>query len=136
MVASIMGKYFPPPADLVDYCNKPSDLAAVISNSSLIPSDLVNKLDETGRIPTAGDVKYIFLTKAGPGPIAQPLSESLLSPATGLPVPPSSRHKRMDISKTSGAPYLFKIEVSSKTALSAAVASGAIIAALFYMRRR
>ena len=34
---------------------------------------------------------------SGPGPLAQPLSEALLDPATGLPKPPGPQHKRMKI---------------------------------------
>ena len=98
MVAAAMATFFPTAGSLENYCNNPAELAKVIAEASnLIPPALLAKLHETGRVPTAGDVKYIFLTKAGPGPIRQPLSESLLSPATGLPVPPSSKHKRMVI---------------------------------------
>lgn len=50
-----------------------------------------------GRLPNAGDVKYIFHTKSGPGPLQQPPSESLLDPETGNPVAPGPKHKRMRI---------------------------------------
>ena len=50
-----------------------------------------------GRVPNAGDVKYIFHTKSGPGPLQQPPSESLLDPETGNPVAPGPKHKRMRI---------------------------------------
>jgi diphosphomevalonate decarboxylase len=97
MIAAAMAKFFPAPDALDDYCNNPTELGRVINDNSLLPTALVAKLNETGRLPIPGDVKYIFLTKSGPGPISQPSSESLLDPASGLPVQPSSKHKRMVI---------------------------------------
>ena len=47
---------------------------------------------------TAGDVKYIFYTKSGPGPILQPIEEAVLDTTTGLPIDVSHKHKRMKIS--------------------------------------
>ena len=38
-----------------------------------------------------------LLTHSGPGPLAQPLSEALLDPLTGLPKPPGPNHKRMKL---------------------------------------
>lgn len=139
MIAAAMAKYFPAPGAIADYCNNGKELSRIIADSSLLPKELVEKLDETGRIPTAGDVKYMFLTKSGPGPIPQPLSESLLSPATGLPVPPSSKHKRMNIgpSKASSALsakldskfYQFVWRDLSKLALVTVAALGAVAVA-------
>lgn len=97
LVLAVMAKYFPAPGAAADYCNKPDEFSKVQGDASLIPAELAAKLDKTGRNPAAGDVKYVFVTKSGPGPLRQPLSESLLDPATGLPVPPGPKHKRMKI---------------------------------------
>ncbi len=94
----MFGKYFPAPGFPRDYCSDPNFFAACVSDSTLIPDELKAKLDSTGRVPTPGDVKYIFTTKSGPGPISQPIDEILLDTATGLPKPPTSRHKRLKIS--------------------------------------
>ena len=58
---------------------------------------MFKELNATGRIPKAGDVKYVFVTKSGPGPISQDSSESLLDSSTGLPIEPGPKHKRMKI---------------------------------------
>jgi hypothetical protein len=106
MVAAAMYKYFPAPSvddvpSFAHYCNRPDQLKNISSAcDELLPEGLVDKLNRTGRVPAANDVKYMFLTKSGPGPQKQPLEECLLSPATGLPVPPSAKHKRLVI----GAP--------------------------------
>jgi diphosphomevalonate decarboxylase len=142
MVAAVMATYFPAPGAAEDYCNKADVLSCYLDDSSLIPAELRAKLDETGRKPIAGDVKYVFLTKSGPGPIQQPMSEALLSPATGLPVAPSSKHKRMVIGSADTNAALQKkldakfFEVASRDAFKlltiSAVAIGAIVAARFY----
>jgi hypothetical protein len=69
----------------------------VTSDASLIPAELIEKLDKCGRAPASGDVKYIFYTKSGPGPIHQPLSEAVLDTSTGLPIDVSHKHARMKI---------------------------------------
>ena len=61
------------------------------------PRNEMTRLHAMGRVPRAGDVKYVFVTKSGPGPVRQPLEESLLDPATGGLVEPGPRHKRMRI---------------------------------------
>eukprot|EP01038_Epipyxis_sp_PR26KG_P007312 gene7312-9962_t len=99
ILSSIMAKYFPAPHNNYDnYCNKPSELQHHLSQfDSLIPPELIKRINETGRIPIPNDVKYIFLTKSGPGPINQPLTESLLDYNTGLPKEPGPKHKKMKI---------------------------------------
>jgi len=94
-----MAHYFPSPsADSSAYCNRPDLFDQVTQQvDEYITSELLKALDGTGRIPVSGDVKYIFVTKSGPGPLQQPNSESLLHPQTGLPVEPGPRHKRMRI---------------------------------------
>jgi diphosphomevalonate decarboxylase len=101
LVMAVMTKYFPAPGKVSAYCNDADFYSKVNADMSLIIPELLAKLDKTGRVPFAGDVKYIFYTKSGPGPICQPLEESLLDPVTGLPMPAGSavysRHKRMQI---------------------------------------
>ena len=92
-----MALYFPAPGTVSDYCNNPSIYNNVQSDKNLIPFALQKELEKTGRNPVPNDVKYIFYTKSGPGPIRQPISEALLDPATGSPVAPGPKHKRMNI---------------------------------------
>ena len=92
-----MTKYFPAPGPLRDYCNNVAEYANAISQQSFLPEKLLESLAKTGRTPTPGDVKYVFYTRSGPGPIPQPQSEALLSPQTGLPVPAGPRHKQMKV---------------------------------------
>jgi hypothetical protein len=99
LVLAVMSKYFPAVGASADYCNTPDFYDAVNADTSLISEELAAKLEKTGKKPSPGDVKYIFHTKSGPGPLKQPIEESLLDPATGLPVPPSAKHKRLQISK-------------------------------------
>lgn len=101
---AVMSKYFPLASGALarDYCSAPDLLEEVGADSaSLIPSDLADQLDRTGRVPSAGDVKFIYVTRPGPGPINQPLSESLLDPSTGLPVPPGPAHARRQFGSSS-----------------------------------
>lgn len=144
VVAAAMGRYFPAPGPLSRYCNRSADLASYLADSSLLPEDLIRKLDETGRLPVAGDVKYIFLTKSGPGPIALPSSEALLSPATGLPVEPSSKHRRLVIAspneeemrrKLNSRFYGVLAKDMLKLTLVAAVATG-VVAVVRLMRAK
>lgn len=99
MVLAVMAKYFPAPNLISDYCNNVNEFNRVttVEDNSIIPLELSNSLKKSGRIPIAGNVKYIFFTKAGPGPIKQEESECLLNPNTGLPVEPGIKHKRMII---------------------------------------
>ena len=98
LIYAIMTRYFPAPAAPADYTNKPSMYEQVCGDANLIPEELCNKLDRCGRAPAAGDVKYIFYTKSGPGPILQPIDEAILDTTTGLPIDVSHKHKRMQIS--------------------------------------
>ena len=100
LVFAAMIRYFPAPGAAEDYCSNPNEYNRVnnSSSSSILSDDLIQSLNSTGRVPNAGDVKYIFLTKPGPGPICQPLRESLLDPTSGLPIPPGPSHKRLKIS--------------------------------------
>jgi hypothetical protein len=89
--------YFPAPNGTSNYCNKPDEFDRVNADASLLSEELKVKLAATGRVPKSGDVKYVFVTKSGPGPISQPESERLLDTTTGLPVEPGPSHKRMKI---------------------------------------
>ncbi len=99
MVMAIMSKYFPSFGQLNEYTN---DVAFFQKcNGMDIDADLVEKLDKTGRKPIQGDVKYIFHTKSGSGPVQQDGDQCLLDPSTGLPVAADNavytRHKKMQI---------------------------------------
>ena len=99
MVLAVMGKYFPSPtAQTGLYCSNPALFEKVAKDlSTLVAAPLLEALKLTGRVPVSGDVKYIFVTKPGPGPLRQGPEESLLDPATGATKPPSSKHKRLQI---------------------------------------
>jgi diphosphomevalonate decarboxylase len=103
LVLSVMAKYFPSHhADVANYCSNPTMFAAVTAGeSTIISGDLRASLEKTGCKPNPGDVKFVFVTKSGPGPIRQPAEESLLNPETGLPVPPNEKHRRLQISTAS-----------------------------------
>lgn len=97
---AVMATYFPAPNDPAAYCNNPSSYIQAVANSVQLDPALLLRLDGTGRSRVAGDVKYIFNTRSGPGPIRQPQSESLLDPATGMPIPPQPGHEQMNISSS------------------------------------
>jgi len=94
LLVAVMTHYFPPNNSQTEYCNKPLDLT-----SPLLTPELLNQLDRTGRVPHGGDIKYIFLTRSGPGPQKlEDLEESLIDPVTGLcKENPGPKHKRMRI---------------------------------------
>lgn len=97
-----MGRYFPAPGNISDYCNDPATFEKHVNDAALVSESLQKKLEKTGRVPRAGDVKYVFLTSAGPGPLHQPPSEGLLDPTTGLPRQVGNKHKRLQIKDTTG----------------------------------
>ena len=96
LVLAAMTHYFPAPGAAEAYCNAPADYTRV-QGANLLPAELIAAMDKAGREPKAGDVKYVFYTKSGPGPVRQPLEEAILSPTTGLPVEAGPKHKRMKI---------------------------------------
>jgi diphosphomevalonate decarboxylase len=101
LIYSIMARYFPAPNSnsICDYTNNADYYNECTNNAdNLIPADLANQLDKCGRVPASGDVKYMFYTKSGPGPIHQPIEEAILDTSTGLPIDVSHKHKRMRIS--------------------------------------
>lgn len=92
---SMVATFYPAPSAVEKYCNTPERFSAAAGQT--LSEDLLAKYHATGRKPSANDVKYVFVTKAGPGPQEQPLSESLLDPATGNLVEPGPKHQRMKI---------------------------------------
>ena len=96
LIFAAMSHYFPAPGEPKDYCNAPADYTRV-QTAGLLPAELIAAMNKAGRDPAAGDVKYMFYTKSGPGPLHQPLEEAILSPSTGLPVEAGPKHKRMKI---------------------------------------
>lgn len=85
--------HFPAPNGNNDkYCNAPQRLSA----APAVSAELAARYAATGHAPRAGDVKYVFVTKAGPGPQRQ-LTESLLDPASGMPAQAGPKHQRMKI---------------------------------------
>jgi len=100
LILAAMARYFPAPGAPEAYCNNPSEFARITSSessASLLPAELLTKMDSAGRVPAAGDVKYMFYTKSGPGPVLQPLEEAILSVTTGLPIDASDKHRRMKL---------------------------------------
>ena len=99
LIAAVAARYFPAPGEAEHYCNRPSEWERIVSaQDTLLTPELIAKLDQAGRAPgRAGDVKYVFLTKSGPGPVPQDPSEALLDAATGLPREPGPKHKRMKL---------------------------------------
>ena len=98
-----MGTYFPPPGRAEEYCNNaPSWCASVDEARVRITPELSAQLSRTGLSrKAAGDVKYVFVTKAGPGPTRQSAEEHLLDPTSGLPVVPRGlKHRRLRIGDT------------------------------------
>jgi len=99
LVLAAMAHFFPAPGKADDYCNAPAEYTRITS-AGIVPAELLAAMDKAGRTPAAGDVKYVFYTKAGPGPTVLPLGESILNPDTGLPKTPEEvgpKHKRMKI---------------------------------------
>ena len=46
--------------------------------NDLVGDELRAKLDKCGRVPAANDVKYMFLTKVGGGPVLQTVEDSVI----------------------------------------------------------
>jgi hypothetical protein len=104
MLLTVMSKYFPPMSlNLSEYCNEEGALSAAIRSQGSLPSDLLASLQRCGRNPVPGDVKYIFVTRSGPGPINVGMEHALLDPATGLPVPPRPEHRQLKVGVVSSS---------------------------------
>lgn len=104
-----MGKYESANCSMSNYCNKPAVLEATLTETNvLIPAELTSCLDAVvGKVGNCcGEVKYMYITQPGPGPInrsttsceqsAENNSFLLLSSLTGLPkANPGVKHQRM-----------------------------------------
>jgi hypothetical protein len=102
MLLSVMSKYFPPmSANISEYCNDKEALCAAIQRQGALPGDLLSSLERCGRVPVPGDVKYIFVTRPGSGPINVGMEHALLDPATGQPVPPRPEHRQLKVGTVS-----------------------------------
>ncbi|CAE7751249.1 Mvd [Symbiodinium microadriaticum] len=98
MFMSVVSKYFPAAGDYSDYCNDGRAFESAVSSQSSLPIELLRRLDMTGRVPQSGDVKYVFLTRAGPGPQCLDSSQAMLDTDTGLPNEVGRNIKRMKVS--------------------------------------
>lgn len=101
MIMAAMAKYFPAPGPTGDYCNNKTEFDRVNAEAAeLLPAELQEALSKCGRVPAANDVKYMFLTKVGGGPIEQTVEGSVLDLAYGVPKlaqETDKLHKRMSI---------------------------------------
>lgn len=102
LLLSIFGIFFPSNSSSDKFCNDSKLLEDSIKQSDhLISKDLMEKLHKTGRSSSSyGDIKYIFSTKVGSGPVQQPREECLLDVLTGLPLENiSTKHSRLVINQ-------------------------------------
>lgn len=95
LVLAVSAHFFPAPREVEDYCNEPALFRQV--DGVAAHAEIIAKIAAKGFVRQAGDVKYVYSTKSGPGPQVQPASEHLLDSNTGLPVEPGPKHKRMQI---------------------------------------
>ena len=100
---SVISRYFPAPADSGSYCNDVKSFDNAISAQTRLPAELIALLDKTGRVSQSGDVKYVFLTRAGPGPQSLQEEESLLDTSTGLPNDRGAKIQRLQVSSSQPA---------------------------------
>ena len=126
MIMSVMSKYFPAPGATTDYCNNVEAYDSTKGSLVLVPPEFAEKLSKCGRTPASGDVKYMFVTKVGCGPIEQTVEDSVIDLKTGEPKPVNItdiKHKRMTI----GAQRNSVAGLATKAKEGAAAAATAII---------
>jgi diphosphomevalonate decarboxylase len=83
-IGALMLHYFPAKAgDEVDEYISKLDYAKEVAQYKLDPTLLV-ATDRTGRTPRAGDVKMMYYTRSGSGPLVLGTEEANLDPETGL----------------------------------------------------
>jgi hypothetical protein len=104
MFMSVVSKYFPSTGDYSGYCNNVQAFETAVSTQASLPAELLQRLDLTGRVPKSGDVKYVFLTRAGPGPKCLDDSEALLDASTGLPSAQVGKIRRLQVNSEEAAP--------------------------------
>jgi hypothetical protein len=98
-VLALATKFFPTNDKSAEsYCNKPEKFREISEKADHLLSEngLLEKLVMKKKQPQAGDVKYVFVTKVGPGPINVSPEESLLD-NTGNYREPGPGHKRLQI---------------------------------------
>jgi len=98
MLMAVTANYFPAPGAVDAYTNNPL-LYTQTQNApnQFLSNELIMKINETGRVAKPGDVKYVFTTKPGPGPILQDIQEALIDPNTGQPRPAGPNHKKLQL---------------------------------------
>ena len=79
-ICALMFKFYPEYGD--EYI--PNTEFAEEVKSFEIDENLMRAVERTGRIPTSGEVKKIYYTKSGPGPLSLGNESSLIDPITGL----------------------------------------------------
>ncbi len=125
MIMASLALYFPAPGASASYCNNAEEFdRCKMEAHTLVGEELMDKLGKCGRVPAANDVKYMFLTKVGGGPVLQTVEDSVIDLATGQPKPTQItdlKHMRMSI----GAP-------GPLAALSAKAKSGAATVATVF----
>lgn len=130
MFMSVVSKYFPATGDISGYCNNVNAFETAIASLTKLPAELIQRLDRTGRVPKAGDVKYVFLTRAGPGPKCLDPSEALLDSSTGLPSAQVGKIRRLQVNSEESVTSSNCCCKSSKIAVSCVL--GAVCVALGY----
>lgn len=75
--------FYPAPQDNQDSYFNNKNLLDQISSYQLDPS-LIQTVESTGRDINQGDVKMIYFTKSGPGPLDLSSKDALIDKTTGL----------------------------------------------------
>lgn len=83
-LGALMLRFYPAAtnAALGSYINNAGYVQAV--QEFKLDDGLVAAVERTGRIPTAGDVKMMYYTRSGPGPLVLGQEEAIIDPLTGL----------------------------------------------------
>lgn len=82
-IAALMLHFYPSLAGQEESYVNNKDIAEKAKSFELDPT-LVSSVEKTGRDPNAGDVKMVYYTKSGPGPLTLSSDEALIDAATGL----------------------------------------------------
>ena len=136
MFMSVVSKYFPAPGDVADYCNDAKAFGTAISGQDTLPAELIRRLNKTGRVPRSGDVKFVFLTRPGPGPQCLDSAESMLDATTGLPNERGAKIQRLKVSSDPAVSCSKKhCCKASQVALSCAVGAACIALGYFLAGR-
>lgn len=121
--------YFYPAIGNTEYMNKPEVYHRARQGISKLPKELLDALSATGREPAAGDVKFVYYTKAGSGPVELSASEHMVDLQTGQPIPPPKAKKVWRCSFTCNI-------TREGLGFFAGALVGASIATMVYLRRR